>query len=110
MSPRTLRIRERAEADLLELVEYFARAESGLADAFIEAVVDTASQLTVNPSLGRSVDTTSPLLAGLRWRRVSSRFASYLIFYVPTESSIEVMRVLHGARDLPTLMDKPEER
>jgi toxin ParE1/3/4 len=31
------------------------------------------------------------------------RIGNYFIFYFPTETGIEVARVLHGARNLPTL-------
>jgi toxin ParE1/3/4 len=35
-----------------------------------------------------------------------SRFP-YLIFYLERETSIDVLRVLHGARDLPPLLQTP---
>jgi len=30
---------------------------------------------------------------------------SYVIFYRPMENGVEIVRVLHGARDLPPLFD-----
>jgi plasmid stabilization system protein ParE len=32
-------------------------------------------------------------------------FESYLVFYVPSPGVVEVVRVLHGARDLPRLLE-----
>ena len=41
-------------------------------------------------------------LIGIRQWRVSG-FENYLIFYRPIEDGIEVLRVLHGARDIEGL-------
>lgn len=38
--------------------------------------------------------------------RVSERFADYLIFYQPYEDRIEIVRVLHDARDLAGLFSE----
>jgi len=32
-----------------------------------------------------------------------TEFANYLIFYAPAQKSIKVIRVLHAARDFPTI-------
>jgi len=32
-------------------------------------------------------------------------FESYLVFYVPSPGVVEVVRVLHGARDLPRFFE-----
>jgi toxin ParE1/3/4 len=31
-------------------------------------------------------------------------FENYLIFYLPTEAGIDVLRVLHGARDIDRIL------
>ena len=49
--------------------------------------------------MGRRRDELSP---GLR----SVVMGSYLIFYRPLEDGIRLMRVFHGARDLPSLFDQ----
>jgi len=41
----------------------------------------------------------NPALAGMRWHSVRK----YLVFYIPRSDGIEVVRVLHGARDLEAL-------
>ena len=38
----------------------------------------------------------------------SRAFENYLIFYRPRENGIELIRVLHGARDLATLFAEEE--
>jgi plasmid stabilization system protein ParE len=39
---------------------------------------------------------------------VSDRFEEYLIFYQPFEDSIEILRVVHGSRDLRALFNKAD--
>jgi toxin ParE1/3/4 len=54
------------------------------------------------------VDLSAPRLADLRRWPVSG-FPNHLIFYQPTEGGIEVVRVLHGARDLATMLENEGE-
>ena len=35
-----------------------------------------------------------------------SGFENYLIFYRPQSEGIEVVRFVHGARDIPSLLDE----
>ena len=44
-----------------------------------------------------------PTLAGVRVFPVS-RFKKYLVFYRPVADGIEILRVLHGARDIDDLL------
>lgn len=46
---------------------------------------------------------TDPLFEGVRVFPVS-RFKKYLVFYRPIQDGIEVLRVLHGARDIKGLL------
>jgi len=45
-----------------------------------------------------------PELEGLRCFRIRG-FENHFVFYRPHESGIEVVRVLHGARDLESILD-----
>ena len=49
------------------------------------------------------------MLQGLRYF-VLTKFPNYLLFYrlLAAEQSIEIVRIVHGARDLPTLFGKEE--
>lgn len=46
----------------------------------------------------------SPSLRGMRRSRVEN-FGDYLIFYRPVDRGIEVVRVIHGARDIEALFE-----
>jgi toxin ParE1/3/4 len=45
----------------------------------------------------------NPAIANLRWTRVKG-FKNYLVFFRVNSTTIEVARVLHGARDLESLL------
>jgi toxin ParE1/3/4 len=47
----------------------------------------------------------NPQLAGVRSWRVS-RFKTYLIFFRPIESGVEILHIAHGARDIERLFDE----
>jgi toxin ParE1/3/4 len=51
------------------------------------------------PALGTSYDPDHPALTELRFLPIA-RFKKYLVFYRPIPGGIEVVRVLHGARDI----------
>ncbi len=64
--------------------------------------------LLEHPELGplRAFDRRD--LSGLRSLPVHG-FEKHLVFYRPTKEGIEVVRVLHGARDLGTILDDSAE-
>ena len=60
--------------------------------------------LLSRPRAGRAREFRSPRAHGLRsW--VVSGFENYHIFYRPQPGGIEVVRFVHGARDIPSLLD-----
>ncbi len=98
-------IRHRAaRQDLVDTYRHYAR-EAGLrvADRFLAQAEAAISQLASMPGLGARYEHEHPALAGLRFFPIS-RFKSYLIFYRPLAGGIEVLRVLHGARDIHTIL------
>ena len=54
------------------------------------------------PGIGAEFEHDHPALAGVRFFPVS-RFRNYLVFYRPVADGIEVIRVVHGARDIDTI-------
>lgn len=85
----------RAKRDMLEIWEYIADDSEARADAFI-ARFDTKFRLLAERSgLGRPRE---ELAEGLR----SFPLSRYVIFFRPVPNGIEIVRVLHSARDLNT--------
>ena len=100
-----------ADADLDDIAAYLQAQSRGpdLPLRFLERAEATFQLLAKSPGLGESRRTTVPGLAGLRSYRVL-KFPKYRVLYRPTADGIEVVRVLHGARDLDTLFgsDAPD--
>lgn len=89
-----------ARADILLHGGFIAETSIDIAARFPEAVVETIRLVAGAPAMGREVEWASDHLRGLRWVRVRG-FPSHLLFYVPSERCIRIVRVLHGSRDLP---------
>ena len=89
--PQILRS-DRAEIDLLEIWIYIAERSVSAANRMIEKLHSEAEILAEFPGFGQRRDDLKP---GLR----SWPVGKYVIFYVPTDSGIAIVRVLHGARN-----------
>ena len=81
-----------AQADIDEIWDYIARDSIRNADRFVDRIEQRLGLLAANPRLGVARD---DLRAGLR--RLG--YARYLIYYRLVRGGIEVVRVIHGARD-----------
>ncbi|HET7078497.1 MAG TPA: type II toxin-antitoxin system RelE/ParE family toxin [Chloroflexia bacterium] len=92
----------RALTDLLEIWGHIA-AESGeaRATAYLRKIRQKIEVLAEQPGMGRSRDELSE---GLR----SLPVASHMIFYRPLPDGIEVVRVIHGKRDINAVFEDQE--
>jgi toxin ParE1/3/4 len=102
---RRVLVREAARDDLEEQAEFLARTSPGSALRFLDAAEAAFRRLARSPGLRRRLSLSSPFLRGIRSRPVPG-FDAVLLFYRPVRDGIEVVRVLHGARDLPGLLDE----
>ncbi|MGH6839464.1 MAG: type II toxin-antitoxin system RelE/ParE family toxin [Methylocella sp.] len=93
--PRIL-IRPRAENDLAEIWDFIAEDSQARADSFLDRLDQNFHGLAGAPHLGRARGELSPKLR-------SFPFGRYVIFYLPLPDGIEIVRVLHGARDLDAI-------
>ena len=82
--------RPRAEADLVDIWRYIAQDSPANADRLLDRINDTMNRL---PFMGQA---RFDLALGLRMFPVGS----YLIFFRPIQEGIEVIRVLHGKRNI----------
>jgi len=94
-----------AEADLEELSERIGRANPRAARRFIEAVREATTRLAEMPELGGEYESANPRLKGLRVVTIPG-FRNYLLFYRFNDDSLDVVRVIHGARDLDRLLPR----
>ena len=100
--------RPRARLDLLEEFIYLAdQATVEVAERYFTAVNRTCARMAKQPLSGTPHDSGIARLAGMRRVPVSG-FTTYLPFYVPRGGGIEVVRILHGARDIEDLFTREE--
>lgn len=93
-----IRVSNRAEADLCEIWLQIAQDNLHAADRLRESVVASFQILADFPGIGQTCDDLS---AGLR----CSPVGRYIIFFRPMAGGIEVIRVVHGARDLTRVFE-----
>jgi toxin ParE1/3/4 len=90
--PRILRTRE-SRVDYEEIWDYVAPRDLAAADRLIDHFDATLNVIASAPDMGRKVEELAPNLR-------SFPVGSYLIFYRPIEDGIQLIRIIHGARDI----------
>jgi toxin ParE1/3/4 len=92
--PLRLRFAPLAERDLEEIGRYIARDNPREAGQFLTRIKDKCQDIAATPLIGRERDDMG--------RNVRSfPLGRYLIFYRVMGDDVVVVRVLHGARNLP---------
>jgi toxin ParE1/3/4 len=91
-----------ADRDIDEQFVYLAKQNRDVAVRFFQAAEATFEQLAVMPELGERQHFGRDELAKLRAWQVQG-FDNYLVFYRPIDRGIEVVRVLHAARDIAAI-------
>jgi toxin ParE1/3/4 len=100
--------RPRARLDLLEQFVYFGEQDSvELAERYFAAIDATCLRLIDHPHSGVVYDSGISRLRGLRRVPVNG-FENYLVFYLPQQTGIDVIRVLHSARDIDGVFAREE--
>jgi toxin ParE1/3/4 len=90
---------------LIDAATYIGASDAAAARRFVEAAQAAATRLVTMPEAGGEWQSTLPRLAGLRVWPVTG-FESYLMFYRVRRGSIEISRLLHGARDIEGLLSQ----
>jgi len=85
-----------AENDLDEIWLYIAQDNPDNADALLDKIEERCQAIAQFPFIGTDRDELMPDLRSLP-------VGNYLIFYMPIEDGIVVVRVLHGMRDVDAL-------
>jgi len=96
--------RQAARRDLVDIVYYYLRKGTPTtAHRFRAQAEATFQRLAGMPGIGTPYDHDHRALAELRFFPVS-RFRKYVVFYRPVPGAIEIVRVLHGARDIHRIL------
>lgn len=91
-----------AEVDIVEAALYIAANNRSAARRFVQAVQATSLQIVAYPGSGVLVPAADARLQGCRSWAVAG-FENWRIYYRETPDGVEVVRVLHAARDLDSL-------
>ena len=88
----------RANLDLVEIALRIAGENPNAADTWLDTIDAKCRLLARMPELGRKRPDLAPDLRSLP-------AGSYVIFYRPVKAGIQIIRILHGARDIPTIFE-----
>jgi plasmid stabilization system protein ParE len=92
------RFSAKAERDLEAIFHFIVDDNPEAAEHVRHSILNAADFLAQYPELGRRIHNASPRHVRIRWF-VVPKFRNYLIFYVPFQDTVIVVRVLHAARD-----------
>jgi toxin ParE1/3/4 len=99
--------REAAKRDLIvQWVWYAETASIEVADRFLAAVETTLNLLATQPESGSPFFVQKTEFQGMRRFPVSEGFEKILLFYFPLQDGVDLVRVIHGSRDLRQLFEE----
>lgn len=87
-----------AHLDFVEIAVRIAEDNPIAADRWLETIDEKCRLLATMPEMGRKRPELAPELRSLP-------VGNYIIFYRPIRDGIDVIRVLHGAQDLPAIFE-----
>jgi len=91
--------------DLREIGLRVAEDNPDAAERFLVAAQESFELIRCHPRIGRL---RSFSITGVRsW--VIPDFQNYLVFYLPTGTEVRILAVLHGSRDLASVLPKRSE-
>ena len=102
---RRIRKRQQALSDLEDQYAYLGQHNNEAADRFLAAAQKAMEEIRQTPGIGWQKPSKNRLLLGIRVWRLPG-FPNYLLFYREAGDAIEIIRILHGARDLERRLQK----
>lgn len=90
-----------AALDILDVWDHIAEDNVTAADQWVDKLDEKFNLIATQPLMGRARE---ELAASLR----SFPFGRYVTFYVPFDDGIDVVRVLHSARDIDAVFDQEQ--
>lgn len=91
-----------ASEDIAEIWDHIADDDLAAADRWLDRLDRQLRLLATQPLMGRA---RSELAEGIR----SFPMGRYVVFYMPLHDGIDVVRVLHSARDIDALFGESDQ-
>lgn len=85
-----------AKSDLADVWQYVAKGGESRADAFLQRILDQCQQLSQFPRMGLAREDLAPNLRSFPVKK-------FVIFYRPVDDTVEIARILYGARDIESI-------
>jgi toxin ParE1/3/4 len=103
---KLVRLSDVARSDVRDAAAYLQQESLSFSvpRRFLVAFEEACLSLANFPDMGNRLRGLRPELEGMRCL-ILRRFDNYIIFYRVSESSIHIDRVLHGARDIITILE-----
>lgn len=102
-------VKNRATQDIRQQANYIlVNGNARTAERFLQLAEATFVQLATIPGMGKIVRLVSSRMGEIRQWRIKD-FQDYLIFYQIQDDRVEILRVLHGARDLEDILSNIDE-
>lgn len=99
-----IRYTERAELSVEAIAFYLGRAGGGsTAERFLESLDETVHTLARHPRIAPTLESANLFIRELR-RWPIQGFANHYVFFRVISGGIEVVDVVHAARDLPNVL------
>lgn len=105
MARRRVNLTNQARKDLAEIAAFYGEESTKLELRFIDAAEVAFEKLLLMPAKGAKRAFGHPNLHELRMWPIPE-FPKILIFYRPVGTGVQVVRVLHSARDIAGLFSK----
>lgn len=102
MKPRII-LRSKVPQDLAEIIDYLAERNPAVANRFADAARSTLEDLAQMPGMGSRKEFRLRKLRDVRSWSVTG-FRNHLILYRPISDGIEVLGILHGAREIGRIL------
>lgn len=98
-------IRRKANNDLISLTKKYSAAGSKAARKFAGRVQNVFDLLKISPLIGSLLRDSQGGENYLRFMTVTG-YPSMIIIYEPTPSSVEIVRIVNGRRDLDSIISE----
>ena len=94
-----------ARVDIKDHFHYINERNQKAAKKFLKASRETFQRLSAMPGIGVSRNYSNSELEGLRFVTITG-FQNYLVFYLTSSESIQIIRVLHGAQNIELILSE----
>src|SRR4051812_21586302 len=94
-----------AKQDLIGHYQRIARDKIEPANRLLAIAKESFERIAAMPGIGRAWESANPALADIRVYPLPSGYRSYLVFYRRTRKGVEIIRVLHAARNIAAVLN-----